>query len=106
MSVTASDGVLVLSDFFNDTVKALHLSTGTITRLFHESTPGWYLTNALLHGDASGDLRLLVAESKNSSQKRMVVSEREQPSGLYTHTYHIPFIDDEETVSLFATVLI
>ena len=98
MKVAASGDMLVLADYSNYTVKALHLSTGSVTQLFHECTSDWQLTSALLHGGASGDLRLLVPEWKISEEMRLVVCEREQPSGLYTHTYDISFRDDDETV--------
>ena len=92
MCVSPGGDSLVLADNMHDTVKALLMSTGSLTVLYKE-TGGWKVAAALEVTAAGSDVSLLVAESSGTS-KRVVVAYKLFPNGSFRGTHDITFQDE------------
>ena len=91
MSGASRGDTLVLADY-NERVKALNTSTGTLTDIYTERTAEWSVSNVLL---VRGDLRLLVTQTKGySNEKRVLVATRETTADTFGSTHDITLEDD------------
>ena len=101
--IECTSDVLILVDRENKTVKSVDVHSGTSTAsiLFRESTQEWYIWSVLLVG-GDANQRLLIPESMGagrSTSKRLVVATRAASNTPFTHTYDIPFQDDNSVGS-------
>ena len=108
MHLSPSGEAIVLADINNASVKAINLSTGSLTILYKENTPSWDVGAALLIGGGEEQRLVLVEWKKDSdkqTEKRLVVAAKRDATDIFRLEYDIKWTVDPSVLFTFLELI-